>query len=817
MTSKAFRGGAKGELINLRNQLDGNDEDERKKAAKRVVALMRSGENVSCLFSSMFRCVTTNDMELRKLAYHYIITYAPDEPEQSIMAVNFFIQDSQNSNPLIRALAVRTMCRIRVDAVAEYILPALKTTLNDKAPYVRKTAALAVAKLYDIIPESVENSHILQTLVKMISDENPMVVSNAIAAIFEINEHRTSPIFELNENTISPIINALAESNEWVQTVLLDALAKYAPKRSDEAASIIDRLIPFLKHNNPAVVIGSFKNIFQLIDIAKKSENDIFPLIIPPFITLVSTGEPEVQFVVLRTLSLFVHKYPKALINEIRVFFCKYNDPSYVKMEKLEIINQLCCQKNITLILAELDEYCNSIDIGFVKKSIRTLGKVAIKVEASARRVVDILVRLVQSKIDYAVEESIIVATDILRRFPGEFESIISIICSNIENIKDSEAKASAIWIIGEYCHLIDHVDLLLDPFLDTFQDETQEVQIQLLTAVVKAFLHDEETTKDQMQFILNESIKETCLPDVRNRGLIYWRLLSADTEAAKKTVIFSKHTVSHSGEKFSQDILDELIKNMGNAAGILHVVPSDFMKRIRFMPEDDSADQNENEEVVSYEQVESDQTICIFVGCNAKKLFLKVINKHTEAFSDFALALNKNVFGIAIDTTKEIDFPRELQYGETFEVAIPVLVKQDAIGNVDSPALQFALRTNEGIKIFTTKIFLPLVTTPVDQQNFKLNALDEFTNIWATKCSGESAIRVEGTLADEDTLRARNLTVIPNSDENSGIVQVYFEINTVPYLGKARQNSTYVEIIIRSAAQVSTIIQSSVSSLFCN
>ena len=51
-------------------------------------------------------------------------------------------------------------------------------------------------------------------------------------------------------------------------------------------------------------------------------------------------------------------------------------------------------------------------------------------------------------------------------------------------------------WIIGEYCHLIDHVDLLLDPFFDTFQDETQEGQIQLVTAVAKAFLHDEETTK---------------------------------------------------------------------------------------------------------------------------------------------------------------------------------------------------------------------------------------------------------------------------------------------------------------------------------
>jgi AP-1 complex subunit beta-1 len=816
MTSKAFIGRSKGELLLLRDQLDGNDESERKLAAKRVVSLMRAGENVSCFFSSMFRCVTTNDMELRKLAYHYIITYAPEEPEQSIMAVNFFIQDSKNPNPLIRALAVRTMCRIRVSAVAEYILPALKTTLTDKSPYVRKTAALAVAKLYNIIPETVEDSRILSILVKMIYDENPMVVSNTIASILEINEQRTSPIFEINEKTVSPILNALSESNEWVQTVLLDALSHYTPKDADEASSIIDRLIPFLKHSNPAVVIGSFKNIFQIIDIAKRTEQEVFPLIIPPFITLVSTGEPEVQFVVLRTLSLFVHKYPKALTNEIRVFFCKYNDPSYIKMEKLEIITRLSSSHKISLVLSELDEYCNAVDIGFVKKSIHTLGKIAIKIESTVRRVVDILVRLIQSKIDYAIEESIVVVTEILRRFPGEFESIISIICSNLENIKSSKAKASAVWIIGEYCHLIDKVDLLLDPFLDTFHDETQEVQIQLLTAVVKVFLHNEEASKDQMQFILNESIKESCLPDIRNRGLIYWRLLSADIDAAKKTVVFPKNAVSHSGEKFKPEILDELIRNMGNVAGILHVIPSDFLKRIRFMPEDETNDM-ENEEVVSYEQVESDQLIGIFVGFSTKKMFLKVINKYTQPISNFALALNKNTFGIAIDQTKKIDFPADLQFGETFEVSIPIVIQQEAIGNVDSPSLQFALRINEATKLFKTRVHLPFVTTPVDKLNFRLSKLDEFINIWTNKCNGESPVRVEGNLADEETLRGRNISVIPNNEEKTGIVQAYFEINTVPYLVKARQNSSYVEIIIRSASQVSAVIQGSISTLFCN
>lgn len=45
------------------------------------------------------------------------------------------------------------------------------------------------------------------------------------------------------------------------------------------------------------------------------------------------------------------------------------------------------------------------------------------------------------------------------------------------------------IWIIGEYAERIDNADELLESFLDGFQDENTQVQLQLLTAIVKLFL----------------------------------------------------------------------------------------------------------------------------------------------------------------------------------------------------------------------------------------------------------------------------------------------------------------------------------------
>lgn len=48
---------------------------------------------------------------------------------------------------------------------------------------------------------------------------------------------------------------------------------------------------------------------------------------------------------------------PEILKNEMKVFFVKYNDPIYVKLEKLDIMIRLTNQSNIAQVLAELKEF----------------------------------------------------------------------------------------------------------------------------------------------------------------------------------------------------------------------------------------------------------------------------------------------------------------------------------------------------------------------------------------------------------------------------------------------------------------------------
>ena len=140
------------------------------------------------LFPDVVNCMQTDDLELKKLVYLYLINYAKTQPDLAIMGVNTFVkvsndlcwarkhllimaslqplidyttrlscqsailscaalvrvlralvflaQDSQDPNPLIRALAVRTMGCIRVAKITEYLCDPLQRCL--KASTARK-------------------------------------------------------------------------------------------------------------------------------------------------------------------------------------------------------------------------------------------------------------------------------------------------------------------------------------------------------------------------------------------------------------------------------------------------------------------------------------------------------------------------------------------------------------------------------------------------------------------------------------------------------------------------------------------------------
>lgn len=123
-------------------------------------------------------------------------------------------QDCNDRNPLIRALAIRTMSYIPIPIVIENLTDQLRHHLKDRDPYVRKTAAICVAKLYAADSRKAERGGFVEMLRDLMVDSNATVVANAIAALCEIGDRPDGVIFKLNLTIANKLITALSESSE---------------------------------------------------------------------------------------------------------------------------------------------------------------------------------------------------------------------------------------------------------------------------------------------------------------------------------------------------------------------------------------------------------------------------------------------------------------------------------------------------------------------------------------------------------------------------------------------------------------------------
>jgi AP-3 complex subunit beta len=164
-TSSEFFETTEERLKNIRHQLDSNSDREKLDAMKRLIAvrprsssfrvvllnvrkMISKGRNVSEFFAQVVKNVASNNLEIRKLVYIYLLRYAEQEPDLALLSINTFQKDLTDPNPLIRAMALRVLSGVKVPMIGSIVVLAIKKCSADPSPYVRKAAALAIPKCF---------------------------------------------------------------------------------------------------------------------------------------------------------------------------------------------------------------------------------------------------------------------------------------------------------------------------------------------------------------------------------------------------------------------------------------------------------------------------------------------------------------------------------------------------------------------------------------------------------------------------------------------------------------------------------------------
>lgn len=211
--------------------------------------MISKGRDVSEFFPDVVKNVASQNLEIRKLVYIYLLRYAEQEPDLALLSINTFQKDLTDQNQLIRAMALRVMSGIRVPVISPIVLLAIKKCVTDLSAYVRKTAAHAIPKcyrycnfiillllfknLYSIAPliysffnslDPSQKDALVDIITTLLKDNSSFTIGSVIMAFNEVCPHR----FDLIHPHFRKLCRMLIDADEWGQVAIIGLLLRYA-------------------------------------------------------------------------------------------------------------------------------------------------------------------------------------------------------------------------------------------------------------------------------------------------------------------------------------------------------------------------------------------------------------------------------------------------------------------------------------------------------------------------------------------------------------------------------------------------------------
>ncbi|KAF8169768.1 adaptin N terminal region-domain-containing protein [Pholiota molesta] len=547
-------------LANIRKQLDSSSDREKLDAMKRLVALISKGRNASEYFAQVVKNVASPNLEIRKLVYIYLLRYAEQEPDLALLSINTFQKDLADANPLIRAMALRVLSGIKVPMIGSIVVLAIRKCAADPSPYVRKAAALAVPKCYEL-----DSTH-LPALIQILStillrDRSPLSLGSVAVAFQAICPTR----LDLLHPHYRRLCRIIVDLDEWGQVELMGLLLRYVrtmlmrprvdgqenggeTREEEEELDkdlklLLDSVEPVFQSRNPAVVLAATKVFFY------GAPPSYWPKFVGPLLRLLTVSK-EVERIVLADLLIVTKDVPHLFAPFYARFLVRTDDLTQVKKDKIRLLLHVLTVDNWNAIMREFIEYADDTDDSVVSESIRALGVCSARVPESIQMCLTALINMIKSRYDTVVSSAVmvlkyLVQTQLSGQISGRASSsqsplsIIAHLARRIDDIKHAQARACVVWLVGQYGGteekgnafgpegIADWAPDVLRKLAKSFGTEASLVKLQTVTLASKLFVLSptDRTISLLCQYIFSLARYDTNY-DVRDRGRMLASLL---------------------------------------------------------------------------------------------------------------------------------------------------------------------------------------------------------------------------------------------------------------------------------------------------
>jgi vesicle coat complex subunit len=485
-------------------------------------------------FTHVIKNIASPSLPVKKLVYIYLLQHAEHEPDTALLSINTIQKSLTDSNPQLRALALRVMSGIRVPVISQIVSLGIKRGAGDMSPYVRRAAALAIPKCYRLDPNT--EPQLLDYLSTLLGDKTYFVTGAAVAAFLEFCPKR----LDLIHPHYRSLVRKLVDMDEWGQLVTLRLMMGYArkcfPRRTkkikrtttnantntksqstkgfydsdsesekSEEQEMEDVVVldpdlelllkscqPLLQSRNSAVVIAVARTYLYLGTPAYLS------LAIGPLISLLRTSS-DIQHIALYNIVQVCLSHPEPFVQYYTHFLVRSTDAPHIwqlKLELLTLIFPYAQPRLQSLILAELSHFSHagSLDPGLVKEAVRAIGRCSQTTNSqTSARCLRLLLTHIGSADAHLVAESLEVIRHLIQRNPDSHRTTVVRLAKHLDAATSPQARASIIWLVGEFAGIDSENNIAADVLrilVKGFADEAEPAKLQIVLLAAKVYVH---------------------------------------------------------------------------------------------------------------------------------------------------------------------------------------------------------------------------------------------------------------------------------------------------------------------------------------
>ena len=605
-----FTESRKGEVNELRQLLRtfGTERDKQKKRdiMKKVIAYMTLGIDVSRLFTEMMLAIETRDLVIKKMVYLFLCNYADTHPDLAQMCTNTLVKDCGNEDPMVRGLALRSLCSLRLPQMIEYTSEPLRRSLQDGHAYVRKTGVMGILKMYHLNKEEFDKAAFNDILYEMLRDPDPSVVTNCIFVLNEIQAEVGG--MAINRAVMLHLLNRIHEFSEFGILAVLDLIPRYIPANDEEGFQIMNLLDPVLKTANAGAVVATIRAFLSIATAIGKRPGDdrdedspsvddlsqqVVERIKAPLVTLIASGSSELSYVLLKYADQLIDLCPGIFDDEYRQFYVKYSDPTHIKHSKIRILAKLANPNTAPDIVAELGELVTDADETLGRIAVRSMVNIALNdsggegaVESISRRLVDMLDL---QGISHVTSEAATALAALVRRNESIKPLISAPLPRALKYINEPAGKASIIFLLGECGADITEAPYVLEKVIDSYDNISDAgVKTALLAATVNLFFSRPPEVQHMLGRVLKKATEDMSSQDLHDRALFYYRLLRSSPDPTVAKSIISKSmavTASQFAEEDDSELRAVLMDEFNTLCTVYRCKPENFIDEENIVP----------------------------------------------------------------------------------------------------------------------------------------------------------------------------------------------------------------------------------------